>query len=86
MKDKISLMLYKVEFHLLDQDEKQNVLNKIKIKCTNCENDSTYINEKGLIFCDDCSFRAKQSFRYKYRKMKIYEMNLIKNGKQIQAF
>ena len=58
---------------------------KNNLKCTDCKEDSIYLDHKGFIYCEEHGLERKSYVR-KTRKMSKSEIATIINNKQIEKY
>ena len=51
-----------------------------------CQNEVTHIGSKGYIYCSECAVRRRHSGYERTRKMRVWELNLVRNGKQVPSY
>lgn len=60
-----------------------------KLKCDGwCENTGTvtHIGEKGYAYCSECATRRRASGYERCRKMRAWELQLLREGKQLPSY
>jgi len=51
-----------------------------------CTNQVTHIGEKGYVYCADHAWERRQSGYERTRRMRGWELNLIRNGKPLPSY
>jgi hypothetical protein len=52
----------------------------------NCTNAVTHIGEKGYIYCTSCAIGRRQSGYERTRKMRVWELALIRSGNPLPSY